>query len=61
MAISIGCKELGVDCGFVTKGESKEVVVDSLIRHTQEEHGADWFILEEIYLAAWSVIQEKSA
>ena len=61
MAISIGCRELGVDCRFVKEGESNEIVVDSLIRHTREEHSDDWFDLEETYQAARSVIQEKSA
>lgn len=59
MAISIGCRDLGVDCRFVTKGETKEVVVNSLIRHTQEEHSDDWFNLEETYQAAWSLIRKK--
>jgi len=61
MAISIGCRELGMDCNFVTEGESNEIVVDSLIRHTQEEHSDDWFDLEETYQAAWSVVREKAA
>jgi predicted small metal-binding protein len=61
MSISISCEELGMDCNFATEGESGEVVVDSLIRHVQEEHSDDWFDLEEIYEAACKAIREKAA
>ena len=61
MSISIGCRELGMDCYFVTDGESVEVAVDSLMRHVRAEHGEDWFETEEIYQEACRVIREKIA
>ena len=61
MSISIRCNELGMDCHFVTEGETGEVVTESLMRHVQTEHTEDWFEIEEIYQAACSVIREKAA
>ncbi len=61
MSISICCRELGMDCYFVTDGESVEDAVDSIMRHVQAEHGEDWFETEEIYQAACRVIREKIA
>lgn len=69
MAISIGCKELGVDCDFVTQmycdhltqREAEEHVIDSFMRHMQNEHAEDWFEIEEIYQAACNAIRGKVA
>jgi predicted small metal-binding protein len=61
MSISIRCEELGMDCHFVTEGETEEVVIGSLMRHVHAEHTDDWFETEEIYQAACSVIREKAA
>ena len=61
MSISICCKELGMDCNFVVEGNTKEVVVESLMRHVQTEHTDEWFDIEEIYQAACSVIEKKTA
>jgi len=61
MTVSISCKELGMDCLFITDGETGEVAIDSLIRHVQTEHSEDWFEIEEIYQAACQVIREKAA
>jgi predicted small metal-binding protein len=67
--MSISCKELGMDCDFVTQmycdyvtqREAEEFVVDSFMRHVHTEHTEDWFEIEEIYQAACSVIREKAA
>ncbi|TFH29823.1 MAG: DUF1059 domain-containing protein [Deltaproteobacteria bacterium] len=61
MSISIRCKELGMDCHFVTEGETGQVVLDSLMRHVHSEHNEEWFEIEEIHQAACSVIREKAA
>jgi predicted small metal-binding protein len=61
MSISISCKELGMDCNFVKEGETREVVIESLMHHVHTEHAEDWFEIEEIYQAACSVIREKAA
>jgi|GEM_PF-918189 len=69
MSMSIGCKELGMDCDFVTQmycdyvtqREAEEFVIDSLLRHVYTEHTEDWFEIEEICQAACSVIREKAA
>lgn len=61
MTMSIRCKELGMECPFVTEGETEQVVMESLMRHVQEEHTDDWFENEEIYQAACAVIRRKVA
>lgn len=61
MPMTIRCRELGMDCLFMTKGETREVVIESLMRHVQSEHTGDWFEIEEIYQAAWSVVRTKAA
>jgi len=61
MSILISCKEVGMDCNFVTEGETGQVAMDSLMRHVQAEHTGDWFEIEEIYQAAHEVIRKKAA
>lgn len=61
MSLSISCIELGMDCLFCCEGESEEAVVDSLVRHVQEEHDEEWFDIEFMYEAARSVIRGKAA
>lgn len=61
MTVSISCKEVGMDCHFVTGGETGEVAIDSLMRHVGTEHSEDWFEIEEIYQTACQVIREKAA
>ncbi len=60
MPISISCKELEFDCPFVARGETKEVVIDSLMCHVQTEHCDEWFEIEEIYRVACSLLLEKT-
>jgi predicted small metal-binding protein len=48
MSLSIRCKELGVDCHFVTEEETEEVVIESLMCHVRAERTDDWFETEEI-------------
>jgi len=61
MGTRIGCKELGIDCGFVVEGKTEEIVIEGLMRHVKEEHTDDWFEIEEIYQAACSVARVKAA
>ena len=61
MNVSIICKELGVDCQFVAEAETGDDVLELLMRHVNEEHGDDWFEIEEIYQAACRVIRKKVA
>lgn len=63
MAISMGCKELGIDCPFEINGETREGVLDSVMRHMRMEHqekAEDWFEIEEIYQAVCKAIYEKA-
>jgi predicted small metal-binding protein len=61
MNTSISCRELGIDCDFVIKGEKGETTVESFMRHVQSIHTDDWFEIEEIYQAACSVAGGKAA
>jgi predicted small metal-binding protein len=61
MSMLIGCKDLGLDCRFMTEGETGEVVIESLMRHVEAEHAEDWFEIEEIHQAAWKVVRAKAA
>jgi predicted small metal-binding protein len=63
MAISIGCKDLGIDCPFEAIGESKEGVLDLVMRHMRMDHKdkiVDWFEIEEIYQAVCKAIYKKA-
>ncbi len=61
MAISIGCKELGIECDFVQQAETRENALESLMNHVKKEHAEDWFEEEEIYQSACMVVQSKTA
>ena len=69
MPVSISCKEVGLDCqfvsqldlDFVTQREAEEVVIDTLMHHVQTEHTDDWFEIEEIYQNARKVVRRKAA
>ena len=61
MSITISCKELGMDCGFMMEGETIDVVINSLMRYVQTEHTEDWFEVEAIYQTACSVVRAKAA
>ncbi len=61
MDTSISCRELGIECNFVSKGEKKETIIESIMRHVQTEHTEDWFEIEEIYQAACVVARGKAA
>lgn len=69
MSMSISCKELGIDCDFVTQmysdnvtqREAEEFVIDSFMRHVHTDHPEDWFESEEIYQATCKAIREKAA
>jgi len=38
MAISIGCRDLGIDCPFEAIGETKEGILDLVMRHMRMDH-----------------------
>ena len=61
MNMSIGCKELGIDCEFVIEGETGEIIIESIMRHVSAEHTGDWYEIEEIYQVALSLVRAKAA
>ena len=61
MSVSLSCREVGMDCDFLTEGETEQAVLDSFMRHVHMEHTEDWFESEEIYQAACAILHEKAA
>lgn len=61
MTVSIIRKELGMDCQFVAEAKTDDGAIESLMRHVHEEHGDDWFEIEEIYQAASQMIRRNVA
>jgi len=61
MSVTIGCRELGMNCSFMTAGETGEAVMDLLMKHVQAEHTDDWIEIEEIHQVAWEVVRAKAA
>jgi predicted small metal-binding protein len=37
--LSVSCREVGVDCDFVGKGETEEELMNHLIDHAIKDHG----------------------
>lgn len=63
MAISIGCKDIGMDCPFKTNGETKASLLDEVMRHMRTDHKEkieDWFEIEELYHAVCKAIYKKA-
>ena len=61
MTISISCRELGMECRFVTEAENEESLLEKLMEHVQSGHEDDWFEAEEIYHAALERLRQKAA
>ena len=39
MSKIVSCKEVGVDCDFVAKGETEQEVLQECAEHARNEHG----------------------
>ena len=37
--LSVSCREVGVDCDYVGKGETENELMDNLIEHAIKAHG----------------------
>jgi len=38
MTLELACKDLGMDCGFVAKGENMDELMESGIKHGKKVH-----------------------
>ena len=61
MPMSLGCKELGMECPFVAEGETEQIIIDLFIPHVQTEHDGNWFEILKFYQAAYRVLRKKVA
>ncbi len=41
MPIVVSCKDLGVDCDFVARGETEQEVLQQCAKHGKEVHGME--------------------
>jgi predicted small metal-binding protein len=39
MSKIVSCREVGVDCDFVAKGETEQEVLEECAEHARKEHG----------------------
>jgi len=39
MAYSIACRDTGVDCSYVARGETEEELLQDATKHVKEKHG----------------------
>jgi predicted small metal-binding protein len=39
MEYQLACKDTGVDCPFVAKGETKDKMMDVAVKHVKAKHG----------------------
>ena len=42
MLIRYACKDMGLNCPFVVKGETLEAVVKQALAHVREQHAAEF-------------------
>ena len=39
MSLTVSCREVGVDCDFVAKGNTEQEVLQQCAEHARKEHG----------------------
>jgi len=39
MGLKLACRDLGVDCSYVARGETKEQLTADVAKHAKEVHG----------------------
>jgi len=39
MAMTFACRDLGVDCPYVARGETEEELIADVLKHGKETHG----------------------
>jgi len=39
MSKTVSCREVGIDCDFVAKGETEQEVLQECAEHARKEHG----------------------
>ena len=39
LMLSVSCREVGVDCDYVGKGETEKELMDNLVEHAIKDHG----------------------
>jgi predicted small metal-binding protein len=46
MLIRYSCKDMGLNCSFLVKGETLEEVTEKALEHVREKHSADFNHIE---------------
>lgn len=39
MALTLACRDVGVDCPYVARGETEEELMANILKHGKEVHG----------------------
>lgn len=60
MAKTLRCRDVGVDCDFVAKGETEDEIMEQAARHAREEHGFEQ-IPPDLEQKARSAIKDEGA
>ena len=58
MAKVLRCREAGVDCDFVARGETEEDVIKQAVEHARKDHGMEQ-VPEEVLAKARSVVHDE--
>ena len=60
MPKTLNCRDVGVDCDFVAKGETEEEIMEKAAQHAREKHGYEE-IPPELAAKARAAIKEEKA
>ncbi len=60
MAKTVNCRDVGVDCDFVAKGETEQEVLDQCAEHARTAHGMDE-IPPEVAAKVRAAIRDEAA
>ncbi len=59
MEKKLTCRAMGLNCNFVARGESEEVIVKAIGEHLKEEHAIEW--TEELRAKAGDLVRLEEA
>jgi predicted small metal-binding protein len=58
MAKMLRCRDAGVDCDFVARGETEEDVMNKAVEHARQDHGME-NVPDEVLAKARSVVHDE--
>jgi predicted small metal-binding protein len=61
MAKVVKCRDVGVDCDFVARGQTEQEVMKACTEHARSAHGMDEIPTELVAKVKASIREEKAA